>query len=94
MIIPDKIKIGNYYYDIKLVEEFSLHCLGRGALLKQSILLNSEASQELKEETFIHEIIHQILGQRSFSNEDKNETLIDSLAAGLYQVFKDNDLLK
>lgn len=94
MIIPEKIKIGNYYYDIKFVEELSLHCLGRGALLKQSIRLNSEMSKELTEETFLHEIIHQILGQKSFKNEDQDEKLVDTLAAGLYQVLKDNDLLK
>lgn len=94
MNIPPKIRIGNYDYDVELVEDLSLNCLGRGALLKQKIKLNSEMSQELREETFFHEIIHQILGQKSFSQEDKNETLIDCLAAGLYQVLKENDFLK
>lgn len=94
MQIPKKIKIGNLTYNVVFHDDITINGCGRSGLLKQKIVLNNEMSDDGQFETFLHEIIHQILDSKSFREESKDEKLVDVLATGLYQVLKDNSLLK
>lgn len=94
MLIPETLKIGNLPYKVSIEEEENIDACGKGNMMKQYIKLNKAMPKEMQEETFLHEIIHQILSQKSFSEENKDEKLIDTLAGGLYQVLKDNGMLK
>lgn len=94
MIIPETLKIGNLTYKITYEDDDTFEKCGKGYMLKQYIKLNSSMSPELKAETFLHEIIHQILDQKAFSDESKDEKLVDTISGGLYQVLNDNGLLK
>lgn len=95
MKIPKILKIGNFKYTVKLIDETSAgdKC-GKSKLTTQAIRINNAMSKELQEETFFHELVHQILAQKSFHEEGANEVLIDTISAGFYQVLKDNKLLK
>jgi len=95
MKIPKKLKIGNLVYKIgALAQESEDDYYGRGFAFNQWIKLSPRISQECKEETLFHEIIHLILEQQGFREESKDEKLISVLSAGIYQVLKDNKLLK
>lgn len=94
MIIPKKVKIGNYLYNVKFIDDTSIEKCGRSHIKKQQISINQSLSKELQSTTFLHEIIHQILDQRSWGEESNNEKLVDTLAEGFYQVLKDNHFAK
>lgn len=57
------------------------------------ILIKRSISEDNKKIILIHEVIHAILGNLGFENENENENLINSLSSVLYQILKDNDLL-
>ena len=93
MDIPKKIKIGNLNYDIKLLD-LEDKKLGESNHKYQWIKLHPDLKQESKEETLIHEVIHQILDDSGYFEESDNEKLVNILANGIYQVFRDNEFLK
>ena len=93
MKIPKQIKIGNLIYKITFSDDITVNSCGRSGLVKQRIILNSEMSNDLQYETFLHEIIHQILDSKSFKQESADEKLVDVLATGFYQVLKDNKII-
>lgn len=92
--IPETVKIGNLVYKVSYEDDEAFEKCGQSSLVKQYIRLNQIMSPELQFETLLHEVIHQILGQKSFKDENRNEPLIDTLSAGLYQLLKDNPFLK
>lgn len=94
MKIPKKLKIGNLTYSVRYEEDEAFENCGKSSMVKGYIRLNNDMAPELQEETFFHEIVHQILTQKSFSDESKNEQLVDTLSGGLYQVLSDNNLLR
>ena len=96
MKIPKKLKIGNVIYTIsQLLEDQKDDYYGSGSYKYQWIKLDfKQLSKEHLEEVFFHEIIHQILVQRKFTEESNNEQLVSTLAVGFYQVLKDNNLLR
>jgi predicted SprT family Zn-dependent metalloprotease len=96
MKIPKTLKIGNLTYKIEYIEDKfeEPDFYGRGWMKEQRIKLNPNLKQELLEQTFIHEIMHQILDAGSYDEESKNEKLVETLTNGIYQVFKENNLLK
>lgn len=48
---------------------------------------------KIREETFIHELIHVILNDGDYFKESDDEKLVSCLANGLTQVLKENNLL-
>ena len=91
MKIPSKIKIGNLTYTVaNLIESESSH-FGKSSHNEQWIRLSNRfGSEDKKGETFLHEIIHQILDQGRYENTD--EKMIDHLARSLYQILKENKI--
>lgn len=89
MKIPDKLKIGGHIYKIIKVKGQKLKT-EEGAFLnreKNEITFDISMPQTQIEENLIHEIFHGL-------NSTMSHEFLDSLAAQLFQVLKDNDLLK
>jgi len=98
-MIPDSIKIGCYDYKIVETDEpiivESKECSGKIDYRNHIIKIKrSGISQQAKEETLWHEIIHGIFDYRSI-NPAKNdeETIVEELALGLYGIMKQNGLM-
>lgn len=88
MKIPKKLKIGGHDIQVRLIEFGDADGLcGNTAYSKGEITINKELPQSQREATLIHEIFHVL-------NTTMSHDLIDSLSEQLYQVLKENDLLK
>ncbi len=102
MKIPDKLKIGGFEWAIKEdVEVTDMQgVFGSTHSYTQKIFLDPKISQQKKEHTLIHEVMHAIwwqtgLRERYQKDQEKiEEEVIQALSHGMYQVLKDNDLLK
>lgn len=66
--------------------------LGKIDYLQNVIYLEGNLSKDAKNQTLMHEIIHAICGQLGFYDLNEDETTIQGLATGIYQVLKQNDL--
>ena len=96
MKIPDKIKIGGIEYKIEFIDEIkdNIHTseyIGRVLFREQKIKILNSYPIEKKFRVMLHEIIHVL--DEDYKMEINEENLC-RLEAGLYQVLKDNDLLK
>ena len=96
MNIPKQIKVGGHTYNISLVkgEDYSKgrDNWGRTYHSEKKILIDKEIERTQMEQTFIHEMLHcvdQVYNANSLEEEE-----ITRLAEGLYQVLKDNRLIK
>ena len=89
MKIPNKLKIGGHTYKVFLKKEWedSKDEDGYCDVTKNEIVLKASMSQSCKEVTLLHEIFHAL-------NSVLDHTVMDSLSEQLYQVLKDNKLLK
>lgn len=87
MIIPDKLKIGGHWIDIKYAEKLDDNADGEFDSETATITLKASLSQSHKEATLFHEIFHGL-------NSVIDHTLLDSLAEQFYQVLSDNHMLK
>jgi Zn-dependent peptidase ImmA (M78 family) len=92
MLIPKQVKIGAITYKVIVTdgwhgiegadgENFSTIKMGN------TIYINSTLTQEMKELTFLHEMMHAM-------NSTISHEFLDSLANQLYQTLKDANLLK
>lgn len=89
MKIPKQLKIGGHLVTVFLDTtkfETDDKC-GHADANKNEIVIDSNLSQSQQESTLLHEILH-------FINAPLDHALLDSLAEQLYQVLKDNNLLK
>lgn len=90
MRIPDRLKIGALWWEVKVVPLADLDCdsttVGDQSVASQTIRLAAEISPEMRDLTFFHEILHCIDGEMSHST-------VEMLSQALYQVFRENDLL-
>ena len=91
MKIPSKIKIGNLIYTIGELVDSNSTDFGKSSHDQQWIRLTTKfTSEDKKGETFLHEIMHQILDQGHYDSTD--EKLIDYIARTLYQILKENKI--
>lgn len=79
------LKIGGH--DYTLIFSPTMEELGKTIYNDRIIMINKDADRSIQESTLIHEILHAL-------NSQLDHTLLDSLAEQLYQVLKDNNLLK
>lgn len=79
------LKIGGHDYTLTFSQ--TMEELGKTIYNDRVILINADANRSIQESTIIHEILHAL-------NSQLDHTLLDSLAEQLYQVLKDNNLLK
>jgi hypothetical protein len=95
MKIPNKLKIGGHQLEVKIENLNSKEPKCATTFVAgNKIILNSQICPSQREESFLHEIIHHILFHAGYNELVFEEKLVQSLASGLYQVLKDNDLLK
>ncbi len=98
-MLPESIKIGCYEYEIKETDEPIIvdgrTCMGSIAYHTHIILVKkSDISEQQKEQTFWHEVVHGIINYRQVNpQKDDPETLVEELALGLYGIMKQNDWL-
>jgi predicted SprT family Zn-dependent metalloprotease len=101
MIIPNKVKVGGLEFEV--LEDVNVNnegqVFGSTHFRKQKIFIEPDEKQQKKEQTFFHEVLHAVwwqAGLHSRYKEQKNleEEIVEALANGMYQVLKDNDLLK
>lgn len=90
MRIPDKVKI--LYKDYGIEEQNNLHnncgdLYGQIHYLPEKILLNSESSQEQKQATLIHEIIHGLDEMYCIGLKEKQ---VEKLGNAFYMLVRDN----
>lgn len=90
MRIPEKVKILCKEYEIS--EQENLHdengdLLGQIQYLPQEIILNSDAAEEQKQATLLHEIIHTL---DEMYGIDPKEKQVEKLGNSLYMLQKDN----
>lgn len=89
MKIPKRLKIGGHIYDVVELDEVSKdgNTAGECEIDKLEIRLRKGQKQTAKEATLFHEIIHAL-------NWEFEEKEVEFLAQAIYQVLKDNKLLK
>lgn len=95
MKIPKTLKICGL--DYKVIEEKDIHLKegldGEHSTERQEIRIRkNDCHQQRKEKVLFHEILHAI--DVHWNNDSLTEEQIDRLANGIYQVLKDNNLLK
>lgn len=91
MKIPNRIKIGGHDYKVKFHDESDICSDGADCgstnRSKGIIEINSSLMKSEQEATFFHEIFHVM-------NSIIEHDLLDSLSQQIYQVLKDNKMLK
>ncbi len=97
MRIPKEIKIGPFTYQIKrpevLYNEKGQELYGQISYAEQVIRLSQVGSIERQESSLLHEIIHGVLDQTGHADEVEEE-IVETLGIGLYEVLKENGLLR
>jgi hypothetical protein len=102
MKIPKQVKIGGFLWTIEENDKVSIegNVFGSTHCVKQRIFLDPNETQQKKEQCLLHEIMHAIFWQTGLNERIKKpehlteEELIQALSFGVYQVLKDNNLLK
>ena len=97
--IPDKVVISGMEYTVKL-EDKALFCGSQRAYAqidfeKKEIAIDQSMQEaQGQQQSLWHEIIHGIVYDRELDFEkQKEETIVDQLAKGLYQVIRENPRL-
>lgn len=90
MKIPEKVKI--LYKTFSIEEESNLHdggndLYGQIHYMSEKMLINSAASDEQKEATLIHELVH---GLDETFNIGLKEHQVELVSTALYMLIKDN----
>ena len=100
MNMLSKVKIGCYGYDVLLTKEpiivNSSKCHGKIDYHAHEITIADDDyySEQSKEQTLWHEIVHGIIRYRNVNyGKADEETFVDELATGLYLLCKSNGLL-
>lgn len=102
MNLPEKIKIGGF--DWRIVESQDVanaaEIFGQTHFRQQKIFIEPSETDQKKEQTLIHEIMHALLWQSGLTLRfDKKEIIteeeiVSGLSMGIHQVLKDNNLWK
>ena len=93
MKIPKTLKIGGINY-LVVVEPIKMHGASNCGSCNNAvavITINSEDNNQIQETTLIHEIIEAI---NSINDLQLSHQTISTLETNLFQVLRDNDLLK
>jgi hypothetical protein len=92
MKIPKKLKIGGHVFKI---EQKNLKGIcGETDFVTSTISLRKDMVKSMKESTLIHEIICHAINSTFTGESHLAHAYMDSVAEQLYQVLKENNLLK
>lgn len=87
MNIPKKIKVGGLTYKVIIVDAIKDSTAQAQTRHDEQVILLRKMKKTRMEQTFFHEIMHCI-------NNELNEVEIESIAVGIFQVLKDNNIIK
>lgn len=91
-MLPERVNVAGINYKVSqvkgLAEKYDLG--GQIYYEKGLIDIDSDMSQDKKEQVLIHEVLHSIFNEAGFRQQD--EDMITRLGIVLYQVLKYNDL--
>ena len=90
MKIPETVKVGPFNFTVTMMS--TLEELGCTFYDKQEIWIRDDLTDDGGRETFFHEVLHAI--SLVYCNDELTEANIRQMSIGLYQVLKDNNLLK
>jgi Zn-dependent peptidase ImmA (M78 family) len=102
MKIPKKLKIGGFIWTVEETDKTTNESSSFGSChyKKQRIFIDKTENQQKKEHTLIHETMHAVIWQSGL-NERLNkatgiteEELVTAISMGIYDVLKNNNLLK
>jgi hypothetical protein len=100
MKIPKTVRIGSVDYDVKDVDHEMCvdgkSVCGRITYNESLIEIRTDGfSQQSREITLLHEMVHAISRERGLDWGDNDELYTEELAKSLHQIIKDNpDILK
>ncbi len=96
MEIPERVKVGPHWFDVKIVDVVDKTKLLRGQInvTENTIRIKKDMARSKQEETFFHEVLHEITASLLIEGELLDEENVTRLAYAFYQVLVDNDLLK
>ena len=89
MNIPDIIKIGGHYFEVKKTTSKYVSNTATCENFYNLIQINTDAAQSAQDEALLHEIVEAIDTANDFK---LSHMIISTLAENLYQVLKDNKL--
>lgn len=96
MNIPNKVRIGSADYEVKQEDKTitinSVQCKGMIDYEYHEIKIDTSIQDKQgMEQTFLHELVHGIVRERSLDLQNSDdETIVDEIAMGLHQVIRDN----
>lgn len=100
MKIPKKLKIGGFIYKISRDTNVADHSSSFGTTIngRQVINITRDVPFQKQEQTLLHEILHAVwfvygLKEAGYKSEQQ-EHIVDALSHGIYQVLKDNKMLR
>ncbi|WP_370222012.1 ImmA/IrrE family metallo-endopeptidase [Cytobacillus sp.] len=91
-MIPNKVTVAGIDYAVIQVDEIDNNPLQMGQILYQKSLIQIKhgMSENKKEQTLVHELLHACFNESGF--EEQDEDMINRVSIVLYQVLKDNKL--
>ncbi|HHY74045.1 MAG TPA: ImmA/IrrE family metallo-endopeptidase [Bacillus bacterium] len=91
-MIPNKVIVAGVGYQVISVQEIDddPNTMGTCLYHKSLIKLKDGLSNDKKEQTFVHELLHACFNEAGFIEQD--EDVINRVGIVLYQVLKDNKL--
>lgn len=91
-MLPKNINVAGINYEVREVEGLAAeHDLGGQILYEKGIIkIDADMSQDKKEQVLVHEIIHSIINEAGYNEQD--EEMVTRLGIVLYQVLKYNNL--
>lgn len=91
-MIPTNVKVAGIDYKVEQVEEIDNNPSHMGDVVYQKSLIRIKQgmSEDKKEQTLVHEILHACYEEAGIENQD--EDTINRVGVILYQVLKDNKM--
>ena len=101
MIIPEVVRVGSVFYQVKTQDTpivmNGVQCLGYCDYYSHTIMLDvSMQDEQTMEQTFCHELVHAMMFERKINLEAMGlsnlqmEEVVDNLGIALHQVLLDN----
>jgi len=93
----NSIRIGGLDYEIKVVEDLRDGDKSLWGWVKHKpceIYLDKDLGPQQRWVTEWHEVVHLILTQTGYTEDEHREDLVDALAHGIVQVLRDNPKLR
>lgn len=101
MIIPEVVRVGSVFYQVKTQDTpivmNGVQCLGYCDYYSHTIMLDmSMQDEQTIEQTFLHELVHAMMFERKINLETMGlsnlqmEEVVDNLGIALHQVLLDN----